>query len=157
MFIRKCVKIYWYPEAGAQRCSVKMVFLEISQSSQENTCARVSFLIKLQVMLQFRDVLVEKKVTLSWLVNSDMVKPDNFGHLHLVHQFTVPLKNSFLIKHLLNDCLYTNAVYSQKNISNWILFFTFNLKKTFGSSIFFLDFPSCLVLKKIPVLLQFNF
>ena len=36
------------PEAVARRCSVKRVFLEISQSSQENTCARVSFLIKLQ-------------------------------------------------------------------------------------------------------------
>ena len=29
-------------------CSVKKVFLEISQNSQENTCGRVSFLIKLQ-------------------------------------------------------------------------------------------------------------
>ena len=28
---------------------MKKVFLEISQNSQENTCARVSFLIKLQV------------------------------------------------------------------------------------------------------------
>ena len=37
-----------YPEAVAQRCSVKKVFLEISQNSQENTCARVSFFIKLQ-------------------------------------------------------------------------------------------------------------
>ena len=35
-------------EAVAQRCSVKKVFLLISQNSQENTCARVSFLIKLQ-------------------------------------------------------------------------------------------------------------
>ena len=34
-------------EAVAQ-CSVKEVFLEISQNSEENTCARVSFLIKLQ-------------------------------------------------------------------------------------------------------------
>ena len=34
-------------EAVAQRCSVKNVFLEISHDSQENTCARVSFLIKL--------------------------------------------------------------------------------------------------------------
>ena len=33
--------------AVAQRCSVKKVFLEISQNSQENTSARVSFLIKL--------------------------------------------------------------------------------------------------------------
>ena len=32
-------------EAVARRCSVKKVFLEISQNSQKNTCARVSFLI----------------------------------------------------------------------------------------------------------------
>ena len=30
-----------------QRCSVKKVFLKILQNSQENTCARVVFLIKL--------------------------------------------------------------------------------------------------------------
>ena len=35
-------------EAVAQTCSVKKLFLEISQNSQENTFARVSFLIKLQ-------------------------------------------------------------------------------------------------------------
>ena len=33
-------------EAVVQWCSVKQVFLEVSQDSQENTCARVSFLIK---------------------------------------------------------------------------------------------------------------
>ena len=33
---------YLYPEAATQRCSVKKVFLEISQNSQESTCARVS-------------------------------------------------------------------------------------------------------------------
>ena len=41
-------EIYFEIEAVAQTCSVKKVFLEISQNSQENTCARVSFLIKLQ-------------------------------------------------------------------------------------------------------------
>ena len=35
-------------EAVVQRCSVKKVFLKISQNPQENTCARVSFLIKLK-------------------------------------------------------------------------------------------------------------
>ena len=30
-------------EAVVQKCSVKKVFLEISQNSQENNCARVSF------------------------------------------------------------------------------------------------------------------
>ena len=35
-------------EAVVQRYFVKKVFLEISQNSQENTYARVSFLIKLR-------------------------------------------------------------------------------------------------------------
>ena len=35
-------------EAVVQKCSVKKVFLEILQKSQEKTCARVSFLITLQ-------------------------------------------------------------------------------------------------------------
>ena len=35
-------------KAVAQRCFIKKVFFEISQNSQENICARVSFLIKLQ-------------------------------------------------------------------------------------------------------------
>ena len=33
------------PEAVAQRCSAKKLFLEISQNSQKNICARASFLI----------------------------------------------------------------------------------------------------------------
>ena len=35
-------------EAVVQSCSVEKVLLKITQNSQENTCARVSFLIKLQ-------------------------------------------------------------------------------------------------------------
>ena len=40
-------------EALVKRCSVKKVLLEILQNSQENTCARVSFLIKLQASSNF--------------------------------------------------------------------------------------------------------
>ena len=40
-------------ESSHPRCSEKRVFLEISQNSQENTCARVSFLIKLQASGRF--------------------------------------------------------------------------------------------------------
>ena len=39
-----------FQEALVQRCSVKKVFLEISQNLQKNTCARVSLLIKLQAL-----------------------------------------------------------------------------------------------------------
>ena len=35
-------------EVAAHRGCIEKVFLEISQNSQESTCARVSFLIKLQ-------------------------------------------------------------------------------------------------------------
>ena len=41
-FFTKIINI----EAVVRRCSVKKLFLEISQKSQENTCARVPFLIK---------------------------------------------------------------------------------------------------------------
>ena len=43
-----------------QRCSVKKVFLRISQNSQENICARASFLIKLQAknMYSYKTPLV---------------------------------------------------------------------------------------------------
>ena len=34
----------WAIRSSHQRCSVKNVFLKISQNAQENTCARVSFL-----------------------------------------------------------------------------------------------------------------
>ena len=43
-------------EAVPQRCSVKKVLLEISQNPQGNTCARVSFLIKLQAC-EFYEIL----------------------------------------------------------------------------------------------------
>ena len=36
------------PEVVVWMCFVEKVFSEISQNSQENTCARISFLIKLQ-------------------------------------------------------------------------------------------------------------
>ena len=39
---------YLKTEAVVRGCSLKKLFLEISQNSQEDTCARVSFLINLQ-------------------------------------------------------------------------------------------------------------
>ena len=46
---RKSFNDIQMPEAVIRRCSEKKVFLEILQNLKENTCARVSFLIKLQV------------------------------------------------------------------------------------------------------------
>ena len=39
-------------EAVVQRCSVKKILLEISHYSQENICARVSFLINKKISLE---------------------------------------------------------------------------------------------------------
>ena len=33
-------------------------------------------------------------VTLSRFMNLNMVKPENFNHLHLVYNFTIPLKST---------------------------------------------------------------
>ena len=51
--IQMSVKIQMIIEAVVQRCSVKKVFLEILQNSQESTCARASFLIKLHQACNF--------------------------------------------------------------------------------------------------------
>ena len=40
----------FYTEGVVQRRFLKKVFIEILQNSQENTCASVSFLIKLQAL-----------------------------------------------------------------------------------------------------------
>ena len=42
------IQLSWKHWSSHRRCSVKKLFLKISQISQENTCARVSFVIKLQ-------------------------------------------------------------------------------------------------------------
>ena len=53
------------------RVGVKKVFFKISQNSQEKTCVRVSFLIKLQLQLQLQ---------ITYL--SDLEFGKSFFHLH---------------------------------------------------------------------------
>ena len=63
-------------EALAQRCSVKMVFLEVSQNSQENTCGRVwhrCFLVNFVKFLR-TPFFIEH---LCWLFLSKEKIPDN--------------------------------------------------------------------------------
>ena len=66
-------------EAVTRSCSVKKVFLKISQNSQENTCAS-SFLIKLQTSGNFikKEALVQ-------------VFPDEFCEIFM---------NTFFIEHI---------------------------------------------------------
>ena len=48
----RIIFFFYRSEAVVQRCSVKKMFLKISQNSQENTCGRVSILINLQSLTQ---------------------------------------------------------------------------------------------------------
>ena len=49
-----------FSEAVARSCAVKKVFLEISQKSQENTCAKVSFLLNFQASGLRPETLVKR-------------------------------------------------------------------------------------------------
>ena len=68
-------------EVVVQRCSVKKVFLEISQNSQENTCARVFF----NEVAPLRPVTLLKK---------------RFWHRCFPVNFVKFLRTRFLIEHL---------------------------------------------------------
>ena len=57
-FVRYFLPAYYLgiiqTEAVFWRCSVEKVLLKISQNSQEKTCARASFLIKLHTLIRKR-------------------------------------------------------------------------------------------------------
>ena len=55
------------PEAVVRRCFVEKVFLEISRNSQENICARASFLINLQAL----DLQLYQKETLTQVLSCE--------------------------------------------------------------------------------------
>ena len=83
-FNESCWSIWSGYRSSHQKCSVRKVFLKISQNSQENTCARVSFLIKLQVSgLQVFNFI--KKKTLAQVFSWEFCKV---------------FKNTFFIEHL---------------------------------------------------------
>ena len=81
-----------------QRCSLKKVSLKISQNSQENTCARVSSLIKLQAIkgtlaqvfsCEFYDVFKSTFFIEHFYSFRDMVaqREDGFSNTELYGQF----------------------------------------------------------------------
>ena len=74
-----------------QRCSMKKVFLEISQNSQENTCARVSFLIKLQP----QDCNFIEKETLAQVISCEFREISKNVFFHREHLRWLLLKCTF--------------------------------------------------------------
>ena len=84
-------------EAVVQRCSIKKVFLKISQNSQENTCARVSFLIKSQTLgLRPATVLKKRLWYRCFPVNFAEFLRTPFSIEHLRWLILVKQDNSFL-------------------------------------------------------------
>ena len=71
-----------HTEEVSWRCSVKTVFLEISQNSQENVCARFSYLNK---AARLRPANFSKKETLAQVFSCELCKIS---------------KNTFSVKHL---------------------------------------------------------
>ena len=69
VFLRKTETRFCRGRSSHQRCSIKKVFLEISQNSQESTCARVSFLLKRLWLWDFI-----KKETLTQVFSCNFVK-----------------------------------------------------------------------------------
>ena len=69
------IKYDRYSEVVDRMCSVKKVFLEISQNSLEKTCARASFLIKLQA--QACNFI--KKQTLAQIFSSEFCETSKTG------------------------------------------------------------------------------
>ena len=63
------------------RCSVKKVFLEILQDSQKNTCARVSFLTKLQALACKACNLI-KKETLAQVFSGEFCEVSKNAFFH---------------------------------------------------------------------------
>ena len=97
-------------EAVVQRCSVKKVFLEISQNSQKNSCTRVSFSTKLQASNVIR------KETLAQVFSCEFCEifKNTFSYRTFPVAASVTLKNS-ACKHTLLNRQNQVSVASDKN------------------------------------------
>ena len=100
-----------FSEASTGGVLSKKVFLEISQNSQENNCARLSFLIKLQAW--------DCKETLAEMFSSEMCKISKniFFTEHLrttASEFLINLKSHFHKQQLSNECRIRRSICKQK-------------------------------------------
>ena len=112
----------WYTEAATRGVWCKKMFVEIWQNSQENTCARASFLIKLQAYNFI------KKETLTQVFSCEFCKI---------------FKNTYFTEHLWTTA---SKVFSlSKNINTLILFIV-SWKNQFAQDI------SMLILAVLPSL-----
>ena len=101
----------FWPEAATRGVLWKKVFLEISQNSQENTCARVSCLTKLQRLWHrcfpvnfakfLRTRLLQKTSGRLLLSDWQFLLRDTLGNAILIPEICYDMKNrlSWLKKH----------------------------------------------------------
>ena len=83
--VHKCRSGHW-------RCSVKKeVFLEISQNSQENICAKDSFLKTLQTLGLFTFLAVTKVHSNTFLIMSQNFNYEILGLLTFTNQLSMPV------------------------------------------------------------------
>ena len=99
-----------------QRCSVKKVFLEISQNSQESTCARVSFLIKLLFFL--------KKETLAQVFSCEFyeISKNTFFTEHLWTTSSVLYLFQMILSNFFQNVVLRCFTYEQSIHSNFVFF-----------------------------------
>ena len=86
-------------EAATRGVLCKKVFLEISQNSQGNTCARVSFLIKLQSLQALACNFIKKR----------------FRHKCFPLHFAKFLRTPFYMT-LVDDCFYAQELCNCENL-----------------------------------------
>ena len=84
-------------EAVLQKCSVKKVFLEISEHSQENTCARVSFFNKV-AGLKPATLLKKRLWHRCFPMNAVKFLRTPF---HIEHLWWLLLKRSYICYHII--------------------------------------------------------
>ena len=84
-------------EAVVQKCSVKKVFLEISEHSQENTCARVSFFNKV-AGLKPATLLKKRLWHRCFPMNAVKFLRTPF---HIEHLWWLLLKRSYICYHII--------------------------------------------------------
>ena len=79
-----CLTKIWGPDPyNSLRHADNFSALSVTRNRRE---AQMFYLAR--EIRKFGYVLAEKKVTLSWLMNSNMVKPKKFDHLLLVYNFS---------------------------------------------------------------------
>ena len=111
------------PEGVAQTCSVKKLFLEISQNSQENICTRVSFSIKKRLCHRCFPVNFEKFLRTSFFI-------EHLCSLLLKNLWNIICWSQFLKLNFIKDFKSSfNSLLWNTLWNNWIIYYVSQARK----------------------------